>query len=642
MNVQPNPTSERFFKSNVLIWILVFIGIFGLYFSTIIKNPFTVSYPLALVVGPLLFLLVRYRLREHYSVRHIDNSMIKIGTITYSFLFVILLYTYYAAGFRRNTAVFLMIFGLYSLTVVLVWARSTPVYGLTLISVTGITSRMMGYYGSELYVGVDIYGHNRIVESIVQVNSMEPLLSSKYYYAPIYHLLTASGDLILGVPVKTASALTTLVVVTVVPAIVVFVLIRYLWNVQTALMGAFLYTASDHAIRWAVHTIPTSLGLVFFGLLVFALFRYDREYRRIFLLLFVLSLVFLTFTHQVSSFIAVVFVGSYLATRILYEGTVREHVVNVSLLSGLVLVSDFVVTKFDGPGGVSFFELVLGNFVSKLLTAGVETRPEVTLPQDPSISGGASAGLNLIQVGGSALLLCLALVGSLYWLNKKRESSELFTGLAFGVTVTVMLAFILGGPIVGIRNLLPMRWFAFVYIPLTVLAAPAMAVLIKTVSGLGGISGRNTVLALILLSFPFIVLMGGNYAGAADNPYFDQAPAAEVHGISETEEAMFEHTVQYSSEMLVGADRRATSILRDNYGIRTFVLSTEYNEPGTLPKRSLIFNRSYTQSHHSQYILKFRGQNHVVHGPFPFQNFNITNRNSVYDTGSDELDYISG
>jgi hypothetical protein len=289
---------------------------------------------------------------------------------------------------------------------------------------------------------------------------------------------------------------------------------------------------------------------------------------------------------------------------------------------------------------MSFFETVLDFFISALLTAGVETRSEMTLPRDPSISDTASAGLNLIQVGGSALLLCLALIGSLYWIKRKREPSELFTGLAFGVTVTMMLAFTLGGPLIGVPNLLPGRWFAFVYVPLTVLAAPAMIVLKKTVSGLGGVSVRSTVLALILLSVPFIVLMGGNHAGAADNPYFDQAPAAEVHGISETEKAMFEHTVQYSSEMLVGADRRAASILDEYYGARAFVLSTEYNEPGTLPKRSLIFNRSYIQSHHSQYILNFRGQNHVVHGPFPFQNFNITNRNSVYDTGSDELEYI--
>jgi hypothetical protein len=550
---------------------------------------------------------------------------------------------YYASGFHRNRVVFLLTFGLYLLTVILIWVRSTLVFGLTLICITGISSRMMAYFGSELYVGVDIYEHNRIVESIVQLGTLEPLLASKYYYAPIYHLLTASGDIILGVPVKTAGALTALIVVTVVPALIAFTLIRYFWSVQTALVGAFLYTASDHAIRWAVHTIPTSIGLVFFCLLGFGLFRYDREHSKVFLVLSVGILVALTFTHQVSTFIAVIFVCSYLGSRILYEGIVRERVLNLSLLTGFVLTADFIITKYGGPTSeASFFEIVLSTLVSSLLTAGTETRPEVTLPPDPSISGGASAGLDLVHVGGSAILLCLGLVGSLYWLDSKRNPSDLFVGLALGTSVAVMLAFTLGGPIVGMGNLLPMRWFAFIYVPLALLAAIGLKALIQACSSLIGINSRNAVIILVLILLPFIVLMGGNYAGAADNPYFDNAPAAETHGISETEKATFDHTVEYSGETDIVADRRAASIFRDHYGKNVHILAITYGLPETIHRPSLVVDRSYIQTPNSQYIIRFDGQSHVVHGPFPLDEINAQSKSIVYENGGDELNRISG
>ncbi len=63
---------------------------------------------------------------------------------------------------------------------------------------------------------------------------------------------------------------------------------------------------------------------------------------------------------------------------------------------------------------------------------------------------------------------------------------------------------------------------------------------------------------LIGLIGPYIMLMGGNFAGAYDDPVFDSAPAAESYGISDREEYIFSHIGEFGeTQHPILADARA-------------------------------------------------------------------------------------
>lgn len=647
--LQPHPLRERIITPPVLIGVFLTIGAVGLLFSTIVTNPYTILYPLMLIVGPVLYLVIReLPLSQSTSIK--APKVLKGGLILYIVLFTVLVAIYYSAGFYRTETVFHFTFVLYILTAILIWLRPTPIFGLTLLCVTGLINRLTAYYASALYVGNDYYTHYPWVAGIVKQGSLVPLYHDKYYYAPFYHLLTAISDIVMAVPVKDAGALTTVTVVTVIPVLVVFTIISYFWNSRVAIMGAFLYMASDYAIYFGHYAVTTSLGLVVFSVFLLSLFRYNMlrpttsnaQAKRLFSGLTIVFLAVLSATHQVSLFIAVVFVCSYLGARVLYELTLRRHVMLISAFSGLVLFTDFMTTKRLGPASErTFIESYLGLVISRFPTAGATSRQTATLPQDQAISGVGAAGLDLVQVAGAAIFLCFAVAGVLYWLRSTQSSRQVYTILGFGVSVTTMYGIALGFPAIAIGDLLPSRWFPFIYLLLAVFAAPAVVAVIR--AGADHF-GRNhlygPIVMLIIISLPFVVLMAGNHVGASDDPYLDDAPGAERFGVTESEKALFNHTAEYENERVL-TDRRAAIIFSQYYEIDVNVLKIEYGEPETIPRPSLIVERAYIHTSQSQYQIEYEKQVHDISGSFPVEGIVTTTKNEVYNNGNDELTYVT-
>ena len=100
------------------------------------------------------------------------------------------------------------------------------------------------------------------------------------------------------------------------------------------------------------------------------------------------------------------------------------------------------------------------------------------------------------------------------------------------MSVVTMYRIALGFPAIAIDDLLPSRWFPFIYLLLAVFAAPAVVAAIQARTDR---FGRNQlydpIVMLIIVSLPSVVLMAGNHVGASDNPYRDDAPGAERFSI---------------------------------------------------------------------------------------------------------------
>ena len=640
--LRPHPLLQKTFTVPVLAGLFVLVGVVGLVFSTIIRNPYTIIYPLVLLLSPLLYLAVRSQ-NEGEAVET-PARVVKGFVILYAITFIVLVAAYYTANFYRSPAVFHLTFGLYVLTAVLIWLRPAPSFSLPVLCCTGLTNRLTAYYASALYVGNDYYIHYYWIEGIVSSGSLAPLTTDKYYYAPLYHIYTAIGDLLLAVPVSDAGALTTVVAVTVVPPVVIFALIRQYWDRQVAIMGAFLYMAGDYAIYRGAYAATTAFALVLFCILLFAIVRYQYTQRPKFMLLGLAGVGLISLSHQVTLFIAAVFVCTYFGGRALYEGTVRRGAVLVPLICGLAVFADFMTTRRLGPAGEStFLDSYLGVFILQLTTGGTSSRQEATLPQDPSIAGVGAAGLDVMQIAGSGLLLILALAGTLYWLHTADKPNRTLPVLQYGGSVGVMYALTLGAPIVGVSILLPSRWFSFIYLLLAILAAPFVAAFIR--AGTQRLSRKHihgAVVMVVLFSVPFVVLMGGNHVSAPDDPYFDSAPGAERFGVTQPEKALFDHTAEYNSEETpVITDRRAGLILRDHYRIEVEYLEVVYGNPDSVAQPALVVERQYSHTDHAQYLLEHDGRVHDVSGPVPITELDHEDRSTTYDNGEDELTYLA-
>lgn len=633
-HIESNKVVEKLTGITVLTPLLVAVGLVGLYFSTIIRNPYTVLYPSVLILGSLCALFVRNNVSSTYLAWERNDA--KPALIGYFSVLSLLTVWYDHVGFWRTDIIFYLSFSLYVLTGVHIITGGRAPISLLLICISGLVSRITALYASVEYVGIDIYSHATWIQSIVTDHSLIGLSSTKYFYAPMYHIQVAQGQLLFDIGTKEALTLTTMSSVVIVSALVVYAITNRLWNTQIALLASLLYTGADEAINWGIHLIPTSLGIAFFSITLLSLVRYYLHGDKRMFALFIVATASLMQTHQVSLFISAALVLGFSLAIVIYSFRLPMRITHISLFTGFAVMFDFMTTKYSGPdGSQSFFEVVLETFINSLTVSGTTTRPEVALPADPRISGGGADALANIQIAGSSMLLFFAVIGALFWLHSRDENRSILVGLLLSVGVTTLLVFTLGFPIVGMRNLLPGRWWAFSYVLLTTLAAPGIVLFANSVGTVLPRPGTAVPLLIVGLLIPYVVLMGGAATASADNPFIEEGHGTPRHSITATEQALGDHANRYDSESI-----RIVSDARYRYSSGTIAM--DYYDPQSLASEDpvLVANRAYLSKDPAMYVLRFEGRATGVYGGVPIEELESTYKMTVYDAGSDELLWV--
>ncbi|KTG08396.1 hypothetical protein AUR64_19385 [Haloprofundus marisrubri] len=386
------------------------------------------------------------------------------------------------------------------------------------------------------FIGIDIWTHlPELTSSILEAGSLDAISDDKHYVSPLYHLLVASSSLIYDVPLRTALYLSLGLVIPLSP-LLVYMATRELVAERWAVLAAALFSFGDYVIEWGMHIIPTSMGLVIFLAVLYALIRLmQTDYAaRDFALLAGLS-VALILTHQVSSFIMlVVFGGAVVAYFLLNLGIYRVSRLRPDVfrarnpvnILGLVVFDVGLITflwSFTPYKGGTFLETIL-SFLAETVSSSAGFGNLAGGASAASASGGESAGASTplvelagyIDVLGFLLLLLGTFVGCLYVVHRDRAKQSVFTLL---IGTAIMLVFTLGLPMFGIRNFIPQRWFAFMYAPMAILTAVGVRYLAANLNAKILVAG----LLVAALVFPGAMVVSRN--GTLDNPVL---PAGET------------------------------------------------------------------------------------------------------------------
>jgi uncharacterized membrane protein len=403
---------------------------------------------------------------------------------------------------------------------------------LVQVLVFGLVIRFSGLYTAPGFIGIDVWSHVTYAQAIEQENSLAAISESKYFASPLYHLLAVAAARLLDLSLRNGLYLTLGIAV---PSVVLLVYgaATMLVSVRWALFAAVAYVVSDHAIRWGIHLIPTSMGLVFFLGVLFGITRIlqrNHQPSDYGLLLFFSAATILT--HQISSFIMLVVVGSGVLAQLLLKLDVLSsptasghHLREVSKPGNLLgpMVFDLGLITFMWSltpyQGDTFLETVL-NYLYVTLFTSAGFLNGVTSDS----AGGAAAGggggqtaqfiaevATYVDTLGFLLLLFTTVLGSFAVLRRTRANHATFTLL---ISVVVMLFFVLGLPLFNIDNFVPGRWFAFLYAPMALLTAVGLRHLSRNVSP------RVVVVCLVvfMVLFPSVMLMSSD--GTPDSPVF--------------------------------------------------------------------------------------------------------------------------
>ncbi|WP_224335601.1 hypothetical protein [Haloprofundus halobius] len=424
---------------------------------------------------------------------------------------------------------------------------------LQVVLVAG-TVRFAALASTPGLIGIDIWTHlPELTSSILEAGSLDAISDDKHYVSPLYHLLVASASLIYDVPLRTALYLSLGVVIPLSP-LLVYMATRELVAERWAVLAAALFSFGDYVIEWGIHIIPTSMGLVIFLTVLYALIRLmQSDYAaRDFALLAGLS-VALILTHQVSSFIMlVVFGGAVVAYFILNLGIYRVSRLRPDVfrarnpvnILGLVVFDVGLITflwSFTPYKGGTFLETIVSFLAETVassagfgnLAGGASAGAEASTESAASSSSVPLAELaTYIDVLGFLLLLLGTFVGCLYVVHRDHAKQSVFTLL---IGTAIMLVFTLGLPMFGIRNFIPQRWFAFMYAPMAILTAVGVRYLAANLNPKVLVAG----MLVAALVFPGAMVVSRN--GTLDNPVlpdgetlsYNEESVAAVHTIGQ-------------------------------------------------------------------------------------------------------------
>jgi hypothetical protein len=402
-----------------------------------------------------------------------------------------------------------------------------PVPILVQVVAFALVVRWMALLTTPGLIGVDAWRHlPDYAASIRSSGSLWAIADSKYFAAPLYHALVVVAADALGTSLQTA-LYATLGLVMPLSVLLMYYTGRLVLPVRWALFAAATFSVADHVVRWGLHVIPTSMGLVFFLGIFYGVTRaYDSRSMRPWYALVMLFAVATILTHQISTFILLLFLGVGAVVQVYARVSTWRFVPDLVVDDGghvnfvalfLAVLPLTVADWMFAPrsGGRPFLTGMLDSSSSSLTSASflaLESVKTVDTGPIESILVSVPLSVQMLNSIGFLLLLLISLVGSFALLRHRSMESLPLSWLSFS---GVMLFVVMGLPLFGLYFLIPMRWYAFLYVPLVMLAAYGVQYLEMTMPA------RGLVAALVVFSLVFPGAMLVNNKATHDDPVAD-------------------------------------------------------------------------------------------------------------------------
>ncbi|WP_248904556.1 hypothetical protein [Halocatena marina] len=450
------------------------------------------------------------------------------------------------------------------------------------IIVFGLVVRFAALYTTPGFIGIDVWTH--MVDwtgKIYEARSLQPISDEKYFASPLYHLLVVGSSLLLDVSIRTALFIVVGVAMPI-SVLLIYATATFFVEPRWAVFATAAYAISASVIEWGIHLIPTSLGLIFFLAIFYSLdrmLRIDYKPRDFGLVVFFSVAVILT--HQISAFIMLVFTGSGLLAyfglslgifdigRASWERSSTRESVN---LTGLLVFDLGLITfmwSLTPYQGGSFLTTILNYFVNTVrdtagagnLASSSQNIPPSAMPQQTLMQ----SIVEYLDVLGFLLLLLLTIVGCLYIIRQENISHATFTCV---IATVIMLAFVFGFPMFGIRTFVPGRWYPFVGAPMAVVGAIGLSYLVKNTQP----SVMVIVLLLFVVVFPASSILASE--STQDQPAF--ADTQTRYSYTEAELAAVDTIRTY-------AENKSTNWVTDHPYATVLTRTQAHNmEPGAI------------------------------------------------------------
>jgi hypothetical protein len=425
-----------------------------------------------ITIGPLMAIasLVYLRFRDNIlDISGLDLNVSMTTTKIFRILFwvfiMIALASYYTSPLYNISLGFYVFI---SLAVVMLgleiistssWDKSSW-FIIAKILFTSLIFRAGLYFISPYPIGSDSWVHAQIIDTMIKLGStnIPYYISPIYPYSPIMHLYAIGGILLGGYSTKIAMFIVGSVLA--ISTVFVYLLVKKITNNEMlALLSMLLLNFADFEIQWSEMVIAMSFGIAIFSILLYLILT-RRKYENLDVLFLVFFFAVLVLTHTVSAFIALVSIIALYIGTLVYRLITGHDGEKLLVNYKVCLLFIIIFVGYWTYAGDNFFWTQFKSLAYALaFQAEFLGRSDITMVGDRLDS--------ILNIVGFLVMIYLGVIGCLVILSKKYLSKPMvITAFMSLVLFFIFFAF----PVLGIRNILPYRWPAFIYIGFVVFA----------------------------------------------------------------------------------------------------------------------------------------------------------------------------
>ena len=347
------------------------------------------------------------------------------------------------------------------------------------------------YFSFATIPGADTQFHLRLANLISETGGIPAGYEAlhtylQYIYTPLWHVLVSSTGILLDVDSSKTLFFSIALPFVILTSLFVFLIVKKITaNVQTGLIALLFVNIADMLLVRGLTNINTSSLVHCLFFLILFCFMQEKN-NTIFSAFILLSIFSMVITHQLSTFCVLIIFFSLLVSKQVYnfflsrfelkDKKVKELPLNINTtMFTFFLVFLVFYWSTMGEGGTTFFGGMVGRLKGSILRMFTEYTSACSYT---NVFATYDIWSNLLYNLGYSILLGLAVVGLLLWLNHKYIS---LTRFAYIIAAVSLFAVIYVGTYVGLGHMfIPHRFISFLEVFLVILAAYSVYVIYRS------------------------------------------------------------------------------------------------------------------------------------------------------------------
>jgi hypothetical protein len=362
------------------------------------------------------------------------------------------------------------------------------------------------FFVSSYPVGSDPWVHLEYIDNFLKFGNLAVSDSTQkvgeYYLSyPVSHLFVVATYLITNLSTRVSFYMISII-------LILSTIFTYLFtkeisnNSNIALFSLFLLSFADCHIRWTDQVIAMSFGLAIYSIILYLLIKIRStnmltHHRPIYSSLLILFIFLIIWTHTISAFVTVItficlYTMSSIDQKIFSQKTYEKSgILNLCAIVFVTLMYHWMDQNFS----------FLTKIIPKLTHSIVSEASFLDVNFHSNVIGHNEM---LLLTFGFLIYTFFGIIGSLFTLSEFNHLSNKIQ-LFFVVVILYFIRYVF--PIFGLRNIIPDRWPAFIYVIFVLFIAIGF---FKMMTSIKSQKQRIATIFIILFATSFFMVTDGD------------------------------------------------------------------------------------------------------------------------------------